>query len=81
MSRLARVLTALDRAPPPVKLVPPTLDFLLGMGAVSSNPLHRWLLRRCGQWCAPWSLLAAPVLNTTGTSTRLNKHRCLHHCL
>ena len=52
VSRLARVLTALDRAPPAAKLVPPTLDFLLGMGAVSSNPLHRWLLRRCGQWCA-----------------------------
>ena len=51
VSRLAKLLAAIDARPPPAKLGSPTLELLQGLGAASQNRLLRWVLSRSAHWC------------------------------
>ncbi|CAL8471245.1 g10787 [Coccomyxa elongata] len=50
LSRLSRLLTAIDGSLPPAKIVSPTLEFLQGVGHASDNPVIKWVLSRCHTW-------------------------------
>lgn len=43
---LARIMTAIDRSPPPVQLLPPTTDFLMAVAEVVPLRGLKWLLQR-----------------------------------
>lgn len=80
LSRLSRLLTAIDGSLPAAKIVSPTLEFLQGVGHASDNPVIKWVLSRCHTWCAAehpniwipvpiWPCLCRAVCNLrTGTT-------------
>jgi hypothetical protein len=52
VSRLARILTAVDRNLPAARLVSPTLEFLQAVGRSTDKAALGWILTRAHRWCA-----------------------------